>query len=399
METSAEVQLEWHHTGDSVVTWQVRPHLGFHVINKSHPSFSGKREIMHSLFQAVTFGYHSETLEWAHFCGSFCEPIKFWQNHNQAEKDAKYDFQTKFRCSFIVQWWSKFLDFCVQYCCIPIPLSIVHFWWMHFCWFQIFYPVNVLRNVAMMNAPTDLCFLTDVDFVPCYNCHQRIVAHTKKMKRTKQVFAFLVVVESAQETIFSSFTKNQVVSRATEHFPSGDLSPKALLCWISNISLSTGLCSSSIWILKAKERLLSQKQGRAASVLEAKQPKGQHHQSFPLVSISCCSVKKVVFVKFSFFDGCGLPWWKTQKVASKEQKGSWGNAPCTVPSWCGTPFNIVVLCISLATCRHNALNHGSVSLARQAQIPKKQKTDHLDKRSDQKARLLWTFLRMRGRHS
>lgn len=42
------------------------------------------------------------------------------------------------------------------------------------------YPHNYLRNIAMDNAPTDLVFLTDIDFIPSIGSHDYLKGHFEK---------------------------------------------------------------------------------------------------------------------------------------------------------------------------------------------------------------------------
>ncbi len=53
--------------------------------------------------------------------------------------------------------------------------------------FQLYYPVNTLRNVALDNAPTELVYLTDVDFVPSIGIHEALQRYSRHMKRNSTV--------------------------------------------------------------------------------------------------------------------------------------------------------------------------------------------------------------------
>ncbi len=58
--------------------------------------------------------------------------------------------------------------------------------------FQVYYPVNVLRNTALDYAPSDLCFLSDADLVPSYNIRQLLKNHSGRMKMNKEVTVFVL---------------------------------------------------------------------------------------------------------------------------------------------------------------------------------------------------------------
>lgn len=39
---------------------------------------------------------------------------------------------------------------------------------------KAFYPINFLRNVAMVHTASEYVLIVDVDLVPCYNCYKDI---------------------------------------------------------------------------------------------------------------------------------------------------------------------------------------------------------------------------------
>ncbi len=51
----------------------------------------------------------------------------------------------------------------------------------------MYYPVNVMRNVALNNAPTDLVYLADVDFVPTMGAHDTLKNYSVSLNRKFEV--------------------------------------------------------------------------------------------------------------------------------------------------------------------------------------------------------------------
>ncbi len=62
--------------------------------------------------------------------------------------------------------------------------------------------------MAMLNAPTDLCFLTDADFVPSKNSHQLIKEYTNNMEPTRQVVLIMSLFMKPQHLSLSQILKN-----------------------------------------------------------------------------------------------------------------------------------------------------------------------------------------------
>lgn len=60
--------------------------------------------------------------------------------------------------------------------------------WKNTMWFQQFYPVNYLRNVAVNQSQTSHLFLSDIDFLPMqdlYNHLKSIVSRIDMEKESK----------------------------------------------------------------------------------------------------------------------------------------------------------------------------------------------------------------------
>ena len=67
--------------------------------------------------------------------------------------------------------------------------------WRDIMWFQQFYPVNYLRNVAVNQSQTSHLFLSDIDFLPMpdlYNHLKSIVSRIDMEKESKVGRAFII---------------------------------------------------------------------------------------------------------------------------------------------------------------------------------------------------------------
>ncbi len=49
--------------------------------------------------------------------------------------------------------------------------------------FQVYFPVNALRNIALKGAKTFYVFLSDADFIPMPNLHDIITQHIQNVNR------------------------------------------------------------------------------------------------------------------------------------------------------------------------------------------------------------------------
>ena len=67
--------------------------------------------------------------------------------------------------------------------------------WKNTMWFQQFYPVNYLRNVAVNQSQTSHLFLSDIDFLPMpdlYNHLKSIVSRIDMEKESKVGRVFII---------------------------------------------------------------------------------------------------------------------------------------------------------------------------------------------------------------
>ena len=75
---------------------------------------------------------------------------------------------------------------------------------------DLYYPHNVLRNIAMENAPTDLVFNNDVDFIPSVDSHAMLLQHLSSVPRDQPS---VMILPAFERKLFDGEDEAQIIAQ------------------------------------------------------------------------------------------------------------------------------------------------------------------------------------------
>ena len=74
----------------------------------------------------------------------------------------------------------------------------------------LYYPHNILRNIAMEHTPTDLAFYNDIDFIPSANSHAMLLKHLSSLHEDRPS---VMILPAFERKLFEGEGESQIITQ------------------------------------------------------------------------------------------------------------------------------------------------------------------------------------------